>query len=317
VTASANTFGAGSLANGNTWSAANIFSVAGAASTPSVDLTGAPYTGGSATTNYPLLYLNDGTAPTTWSGSGTEIGANAPTGFTGNFIDFHLNGGGSLFSVGSGGTTAIAGTLVPNGGTQANSGSFNLYIPSAAGAGHTAAAGYQFAGSSGMSFRSGIGVGTTSTTLTVGDNYAAQLISSAPITTPATGTNAWLVSLVAGTLGTVTSGGAAITNTASLYVGAASAAGTNNYAIYSAGLVSAASINTNGGRKGTFVCTAAGTITISNTNEIATSDVIISMNAQGGTITTPPAMKTVTGGTGFTVLCGASDTSTYNYNILN
>ena len=70
-------------------------------------------------------------------------------------------------------------------------------------------------------------------------------------------------------------------------------------------------------RKGTFVCTAAGTITISNTNEAATSDVIISMNTAGGTITTPPAMKTVTAGTGFTVLCGATDTSTYNYSILN
>ena len=71
------------------------------------------------------------------------------------------------------------------------------------------------------------------------------------------------------------------------------------------------------GRKGTFVCTGAGTITISNTNMTATSNVIISMNAQGGTITTPPAFKTVTASTGFTVLCGATDTSTYNYVILN
>lgn len=70
-------------------------------------------------------------------------------------------------------------------------------------------------------------------------------------------------------------------------------------------------------RKGTFVCTGAGTISISNTNMAATSNVIISMNAQGGTITTPPAMKTVTASTGFTVLCGATDTSTYNYAILN
>lgn len=70
-------------------------------------------------------------------------------------------------------------------------------------------------------------------------------------------------------------------------------------------------------RKGTFVCTAAGTITITNANELATSNVEISMNTAGGTITTPPAMKTVTAGTGFTVLCGATDTSTYNYVIFN
>lgn len=70
-------------------------------------------------------------------------------------------------------------------------------------------------------------------------------------------------------------------------------------------------------RKGTFVCTAGGTITITNTNYIATSDVTITMNTAGGTITTPPAMKTVTPATGFTVLCGATDTSTYNYTIWN
>ena len=70
-------------------------------------------------------------------------------------------------------------------------------------------------------------------------------------------------------------------------------------------------------RKGTFVCTGAGTITITNANYIATSDVTITMNTAGGTITTPPAMKTVTPATGFTVLCGATDTSTYNYTIWN
>ena len=83
------------------------------------------------------------------------------------------------------------------------------------------------------------------------------------------------------------------------------------------GTVSATGLNITGARKGTFVCTNAGTITISNANELITSDVIISMNTAGGTITTPPAMKTVTSGTGFTVLCGATDTSTYNYDILN
>jgi hypothetical protein len=70
-------------------------------------------------------------------------------------------------------------------------------------------------------------------------------------------------------------------------------------------------------RKGTFTCTNGGTIAISNTNEQITSDVVISLHTAGGTITTPPAMKTVTASTGFSVLCGATDTSTYNYSILN
>jgi len=71
------------------------------------------------------------------------------------------------------------------------------------------------------------------------------------------------------------------------------------------------------GRKGTFTCTSGGTITISNTNMLAASNVVISLNAAGGTISTAPAMKTVTAATGFTVLCATSDTSTYNYLIMN
>lgn len=83
------------------------------------------------------------------------------------------------------------------------------------------------------------------------------------------------------------------------------------------GPLTAASANVAAVRKGTFVCTAGGTITISNANYVATSDVTITMKTAAGTITTPPAMKTVTPGTGFTVLCGATDTSTYNYSVLN
>ncbi len=70
-------------------------------------------------------------------------------------------------------------------------------------------------------------------------------------------------------------------------------------------------------RKGTFVCTAAGTITITNSLATATSDIVITMNTARGTITTPPAFNTPGNGTNFTVLCGATDTSTYNYLILD
>lgn len=47
------------------------------------------------------------------------------------------------------------------------------------------------------------------------------------------------------------------------------------------------------------------------------AQVSISLNTAGGTITTSPAMKSVTPATGFTVLCATLDTSTYNYDILN
>ena len=79
----------------------------------------------------------------------------------------------------------------------------------------------------------------------------------------------------------------------------------------------AGSITPGSTRKGTFICTGGGTITITNSNYVSASDVIITMHTAGGTITTPPAFKTVTNATGFSVLCGVTDTSTYNYDIIN
>jgi len=83
-------------------------SLAGATSAPAVNITGAPFTGGSGTNTVPLVYLNQGATPSSWSTNGTEIGINAPNGFGGNFIDCHTNGGVSLFTVTS--TGAITGT---------------------------------------------------------------------------------------------------------------------------------------------------------------------------------------------------------------
>lgn len=82
-----------------------------AASTSGLTVSGAPFTGGSTTTNFPMVYFNSGTAPTTWSATGTVLGLNAPTGFTGNFVDFHLNGGTSLFLVGPSGSVTASGSL--------------------------------------------------------------------------------------------------------------------------------------------------------------------------------------------------------------
>ena len=69
-------------------------------------------------------------------------------------------------------------------------------------------------------------------------------------------------------------------------------------------------------RRGTFTCTAGGTITVANANAISTSDITFSLNTAGGT-PAAPAMKTPGNGTNFQVLCGAADTSTYNYAIWN
>lgn len=65
----------------------------GAASTPSVSITGTPYTAGNATTNYPLVYLNCGvTQPTTLSTGGTALGFNLPSGYAGAILAGYING---------------------------------------------------------------------------------------------------------------------------------------------------------------------------------------------------------------------------------
>lgn len=81
-------------------------STAGASSASPVTFTGTPFVG-SGTTSTPILYLNGGTAPTTWNSTasgGSYLGFNGISGFAGNYIDVHANGGGSIFSVNSTGT---------------------------------------------------------------------------------------------------------------------------------------------------------------------------------------------------------------------
>jgi len=101
----------------------------GTASQSSLYATGAPYTGGTATTNFPLAYLNGGGAVSSFSTSGTEFGINAPSGFTGNFLDFHVNGGASVGKVDYTGKftfatapvfTGLTGYLYANGASQAS-----------------------------------------------------------------------------------------------------------------------------------------------------------------------------------------------------
>ncbi len=55
-----------------------------------------------------MLYLNAGASPSTWSIYGTEVGANAPSGYLGNFFDFHVNGGSSIASLSYSGVLTVA-----------------------------------------------------------------------------------------------------------------------------------------------------------------------------------------------------------------
>jgi hypothetical protein len=65
----------------------------GAASTPPLELTGTWFTGGTSTTTKPQVLIEPtGATSTAWSTSGTGLGVNAASGFTGRLLDLQLNG---------------------------------------------------------------------------------------------------------------------------------------------------------------------------------------------------------------------------------
>lgn len=68
---------------------------------------------------------------------------------------------------------------------------------------------------------------------------------------------------------------------------------------------------------GTFVANGATAVTIAASGVTASSAIIISKRANGGTPGAVPQVGTITAGTNFTVSGTALDTSTYNYAIIN
>ena len=84
------------------------------ASTPSMLLSGTGYSGGTATTTKPTLLIEPtGTTSTGWSTSGTKLGVNAESGFTGNLFDAQNNGVSKVF-VDYSGNLYFAGRLQGN-----------------------------------------------------------------------------------------------------------------------------------------------------------------------------------------------------------
>lgn len=114
------------LASANTFSAAQTFSVNGAASTPALSLTGTILTGQTSTTNKPHLLIEPaGTTSTGWSTAGTGLGINLASGIG---LDIQSSGV-SKFKVNSTGVvTAVWGTIDTNGNCTINGS--NAYIRS-------------------------------------------------------------------------------------------------------------------------------------------------------------------------------------------
>lgn len=111
------------LAQANTWTAPQVISSSGTASTSGLTLKGSLISGGSGTTTIPQLYLNYGAvAPTSWNSNGQIFGINAPSGYSGDLISCHINGAGTIFELLATGSLSLG-----SGGTQTlNCGTVNL-----------------------------------------------------------------------------------------------------------------------------------------------------------------------------------------------
>lgn len=70
------------------------------------------------------------------------------------------------------------------------------------------------------------------------------------------------------------------------------------------------------GKTGTVTLNGATPVTVSNTSITANSGVVFTLKTVGGTVGAVPSIKTITAGTGFTVAGTASDTSVYNYHVI-
>jgi len=86
-----------------------VMNTGAAASRATLNITSLPYTAGNGDQNHPVL-LFGAHGGNIWAESpngGTYIGINAVNSFPGNFLDFHVNGGASVFKVAASGNVYI------------------------------------------------------------------------------------------------------------------------------------------------------------------------------------------------------------------
>lgn len=95
------------------------------ASDPAFITVGTPFTGGTATTNFPAWYCNvtGAAAVTSFNAAGTWLGCNMPSGFAGNFLHLSVNGASPTVSLTAGGALTLSSTI-NCGGSVTSSGSF-------------------------------------------------------------------------------------------------------------------------------------------------------------------------------------------------
>lgn len=109
-------------------SSGSSLNISPANSNSAILLSGTLNTSGTSTTNLPQIFVQPSgtTAATSWSTSGTGLGMNLASGFAGNFLDFHVAGGASVFSVTSAGRVNT--TLLASSGSVIASGNSGLQL---------------------------------------------------------------------------------------------------------------------------------------------------------------------------------------------
>lgn len=153
-----------------------------------------------------------------------------------------------------------------------------------------------FAGSTGT-FVTSTGANTLSGTTTVAANKNLLFTTGTSAADFSLGTGIFKTST-----GAATYGGSSNTFTNALTMGTAAQ-----------GLVLKQGSN---GLCGTFVANGVTPVTVSSSAIAVTDAIIISLNTIGGTVGVQPHVATITAATSFTVVCTASDTSTYNWAII-
>lgn len=111
--------GANTFSGNQTFSGTETFSGAGSVSTSAALWSGTLYASGTGTTNLPhvLIAPSSPSAASTWNTAGTMLGFNSPSGFAGNQIDIHANGGTSVFSVAASGSVTTSNNFTVGNGS--------------------------------------------------------------------------------------------------------------------------------------------------------------------------------------------------------
>ncbi len=276
-----------------------------------------------ATNNHQIINAYDATHYTYWD---TTSAGNAQFGT--------LGGSQIQFNNAIASSVAASSGAIQSSTTAATS---NFATTSTGSGANTNQSGLPFGGAASVNYRT-IFNGSSSSTITINASYSNLIIGSSPVTMPASGVAAWLANLVVNPLGTVTNAQPiTITNSATLYVGAASSAASNNYSIYN---VSGNTLLANGnltlgtagnalfitegtnGRVGQ-VALVSGTKAITITGITTSSRAFITLVSPVGTTATVEVQAVCTSNT-LTIQANVAagtintaDTSTFNYFVIN